>query len=323
MPRGQCGKCCVDLPRDGDILTCSAKCKLSFHFKCGGLSKNSFKTMSADRRVNWRCETCRVASPVDSSRDQTSKYTKEDGEEEDKDEEKDGEKNSVEQSKNLDELNDTLKTVSKNLQNVTDELAEVKKSIIFMSANYDKVLDELKDMKNMKENYDKMKEKVTLLEHRVNQMEQYSRNKNIEIKGVQEIERENLKEVVVSIASKMGVEMNGNEIDVVHRVNNKGNKEPKDIIVQFKHRENRDKIMQSRKIKINSREVTKGGLDQIVYLNEHLTPFNKMLLWEAKSKGKEKGYKFVWNKDGKILMRKDEKDRAILIRCVEDIKSIT
>lgn len=156
----------------------------------------------------------------------------------------------------------------------------------------------------------------------MNEIEQYSRNKNVEIKGVEEVGKENLKEIVVSIADKLGVNMSVEEIDVIHRVNNRNNREPRDIIVQFKRREIRDSLLQVKKVKINNIDITKGKLDKLVYINEHLTPYNKMLFWEARKKSNDKGFRFVWIKNGKIFVRKHETEKAHRIQNEDDLKKI-
>ena len=44
----------------------------------------------------------------------------------------------------------------------------------------------------------------------------------------------------------------------------------------------------------------------LVTVSDHLTSFYKNLLYNTKTAAREKGYKYVWTKDCKILVRKDE-----------------
>lgn len=202
-------------------------------------------------------------------------------------------------------------------------MKELKKSVQFMSNQYDKLLEEVVVLKCIKANHEVMTTKIVSLENRVNELEQYSRCKNIEIKGVEECPDENLKQLVVKIANKLGAtEIIEKNIDIVHRVGNMNNRSPKDIIVQFKDRESRNRVISNKKVRIVSNEVTGGKNVNPIYLNEHLTPFNKQLFWEAKLKSKECDYRYVWVKDGKIFVRKNEKDRACRIRNEEDLKKI-
>ncbi|KAG8282076.1 hypothetical protein J6590_046003 [Homalodisca vitripennis] len=55
-----------------------------------------------------------------------------------------------------------------------------------------------------------------------------------------------------------------------------------------------------------------------VYVNEHLTPFNKNLLFNAK-KLKLSGWMYVWTKEGKILAKKNEGGKTLRVTSLEQI----
>jgi orotate phosphoribosyltransferase len=59
-----------------------------------------------------------------------------------------------------------------------------------------------------------------------------------------------------------------------------------------------------------------------VYLNCHLTPLNKRLLREAKSRAKTKEYQYCWVKHCIIYVRKDSKSSAIIVKGLHDLKKI-
>lgn len=44
--------------------------------------------------------------------------------------------------------------------------------------------------------------------------------------------------------------------------------------------------------------------NKFIYINDHLTAFNRRLLWSAKTKAKECGWKFVWVRSGMICAKK-------------------
>ncbi|KAG8314491.1 hypothetical protein J6590_092103 [Homalodisca vitripennis] len=56
-----------------------------------------------------------------------------------------------------------------------------------------------------------------------------------------------------------------------------------------------------------------------VYINEHLTPFNKNLLYNAK-KLREHGWKYT--REGKIFVEKNEGDRAIRITSLDQVNGL-
>lgn len=59
--------------------------------------------------------------------------------------------------------------------------------------------------------------------------------------------------------------------------------------------------------------------DVPVYINESLTVYRKRVFGAAKDIKKNKGYKYLWLRGGKILIRKDEGSPAILLKTLEDV----
>lgn len=192
-----------------------------------------------------------------------------------------------------------------------------------MSAKYDTLLTEVKELRQFKEKHSNIGVEVKSLENRINDIEQYSRIRNVEIKGVEEVRNENLKEIMTAISDKIGVRLESKDIEAIHRVNNRKEKEPRDIIVQFKSREIKENLLLNRREKVKSNLVTKGKNDNMIYINEHLTQHNKLIFWEARQKCRENNYRYVWTKNGKIFVRKTENERAYRINNIEDINKIS
>lgn len=343
MSKEVCAKCLDRLPRDGDYINCRAGCKKNYHIQCSTLSEQTFRRMSEPKRDAWMCLVCREEKKKDKqvsvSRKDTGK-TGEDkrktnitaagnGDEEDEEEEEVQVQNKLDseekhcEDKNVNVSNQLLNDMNNKLAQALKDIAELTKSVNFMNAKYDDLLVEVKELRVVKSKFEGVVSKVAELQDRVNEIEQYSRNRNIEIKGIEERPNENLKNVICKVANKMGVEtITENDIDIVHRVSNRNNREPRDIVVQFKDTDRKETLMSQRKERVKSNEVTNGRLDNVIYINEHLTPYNKMILWETKKRCREVKYKYVWPKNGKIYVRKDDKDRAYRIRNEEDIKKI-
>jgi hypothetical protein len=57
-----------------------------------------------------------------------------------------------------------------------------------------------------------------------------------------------------------------------------------------------------------------GGDKKLVYVLEHLSPMNKKLHAAARHVAKDKNYKFVWIKQGRVFLRRAEADESIYIR---------
>lgn len=303
-----CAGCDDQLPSDGDFVTCRAGCMKQYHIQCTTLSAQSYARMPEKKRAAWFCTNCREDKKRKVVRGSLDR--------------REANRNTEDQEKPED-VNTLLKQLNINMKKITEEMEEIKTSLQFHTEQYDVILEELKGLREIKSRQKIVEDRVNILEDRVNELEQYSRCRNLEIKGVEENVNENLKQIVVKIAKKVGVsEIKESDIDIIHRVGNMAKRTPKDIIVQFKDREHRNKLLGKKKEKIISKEVTEGRNDNIVYVNEHLTTFNKNLLWQVKTKCKEHNYKFVWIKEGKIFVRKKENGNALRIKSESDLVKI-
>ena len=63
--------------------------------------------------------------------------------------------------------------------------------------------------------------------------------------------------------------------------------------------------------------------DSTIYVNDHLTSHGKNLFREAKTKKGNLDYKYLWTRDGKIFMRKNDNSEVIHITCLADITTLT
>lgn len=142
----------------------------------------------------------------------------------------------------------------------------------------------------------------------VEDLEQYTRNRNIQIDGVPEEKDEDLRKMVKDIGDTIEVQFEYKEVDVVHRIPtiNENNKNCLPIVVQFTTRQVRDKFLtNAKKTRVNTRDLGKSGVDKPVFVNEHLTKSKKILMFEARKIKIERDYKFLWSKNGKIIIRKN------------------
>ena len=59
-----------------------------------------------------------------------------------------------------------------------------------------------------------------------------------------------------------------------------------------------------------------------IYINECLTTENNNLFWKARNRGREKNYKYVWVKNGKIFVKKDPNAATIRVKIEKDLSKI-
>lgn len=255
-------------------------------------------------------------------------------------------------SKQVEQFKDELRNEFKNLKESLErsmraeerklrtEIDDMKRSMDFISKNLDDVnlrFDAtLTENSSLKKENEALQHKVRSLEREVMECqtslvktEQYSRNKNLEIKGVTETPNECLGDVLAQIGTAISEPICANDIDVIHRVATK-DKTKKNIIVQFVKREKRDKVLEkAKKTKLTSGslglslEASRSEANHPIFVNEHLCQYLKRLLGMAIARKREHGWKFVWIKNGAIFARRDETSSIVAIKRESDLDKIT
>jgi len=208
------------------------------------------------------------------------------------------------------------------LNSMSDELQDVKKE------NED-LKKKISELENKMEGNDEKVLQFVQLEKRIEEMklsqcekEQYDRNKNIEINGLEENPKENLHDVMKKMADAYGIQdYRTDVVEKMHRIPSKNKEKVSSIIVQFKRREDRDKWISAKKRTVTNDQILQNSNGKRIFVNENMTPHFRQLFWKAKNFAKENKYKYVWFKNGKVLMRKEESDKAVMvIRSERDLK---
>lgn len=209
-----------------------------------------------------------------------------------------------------------------------EQFGEMEKSLNFQGEKMEEFLIKMDRMtenqlKLEKEN-EELKMELKSVKMVVEELEQYTRNKNIQIDGIPEEKDENLKQLMIDIGKKIQVEIEEKEIDAIHRIPSTiKNKNALPIVVQFTTRQLRETIMTKvRKTKITTKDLNKGGEIKPIFINEHLTKTKKQIMFEARKIKFEKAYKFLWSRNGKVLIRKDENSRVFELKTFDDLQKI-
>lgn len=204
----------------------------------------------------------------------------------------------------------TLKDSVKSCSDTCDGVNEIKNEIKELR----------KEVQKLSSRNEELATENRRLNEKVEELEQYQRSNNLEIKGVPEAG--DAYDVVKRIGTLLDEPILDSDIDVCHRIPTFRATE-KNIIVRFVQRTKRDKILQkSKKKRLTSTDLDYGGHSSPVYVNEHLTSSNKRILGAAIAKKKDVGWKFVWSSGGKILARKDENADIIRIASLSDVDKI-
>lgn len=231
------------------------------------------------------------------------------------------------------------KYFSKEFNEIRSELAalrELRSSMEFFSTEYDRMKADLKESKEKINSMSKeqltLSSRVTDLTNRLNLIEQHSREMNIEINGVPENKSENLLSVARQLCTAVSVPLLDGDILTGTRVRkmNEENDRPRTIVIRLQTIKKRDEILAAvsrfnkinQKDRLNTSVLGFGCKKSPVYVSEHLSPYNKALHASTRKVARDRGYKYVWIRNGRIFVRKDDNSPAKQIKCHESLTNL-
>lgn len=217
-----------------------------------------------------------------------------------------------------------LKALDDFRREMRTELRSLKESTKYCSDGFDEVGSDLKALRKEIQELTRcnleLKSENVRLNQRVEELEQYTRANNLEIKGVPAAG--DVSELVKRIGDLVGESITESDIDICHRVPTP-NPDKKNIVVRFVRRCKRNAVLEkSRKKRITTKDLGFAVVDA-VYINEHLTRPGKQLLGAAIAKKKQVNWRFVWTTGGKVFARRDESAAAVHIRSLSDLDKMT
>ena len=159
------------------------------------------------------------------------------------------------------------------------------------------------------------------LNREVNRSEQQNLKNNVIINGIPNKTSEDPKEIVRKMASTMQVKLNMDNV-TAYRFGRRNGTRSAPIKVIFSMEQDKACFMQAKKTKAIT--VPDLGFSETgdIFINHDMTRENQNLYKEARQFKKDNAYKYVWFKDGKVFLRKDEKSKVLLIEDQEDLKNL-
>lgn len=238
----------------------------------------------------------------------------------------------------IDLLKTTIEqTISAQLKDITDQVSDIRESMSFFNKQYEDMKCALEEnttnIKELRRDNEMLKITVNDLSSRLNLMEQGLRESNIEINGIPEHRNENLNTTLIQLVKVIGEPVPTSDIIHATRVAkiSKDSDRPRTVVVKLSSPKCRDAILaavanfnkKNSKQKLSSQHLGLGGSVTPVFVSEHLSPTNKALHAITRKKAKEICYKFVWVRNGRIFVRKDEYSPAIMIRNKEVLNALS
>lgn len=189
------------------------------------------------------------------------------------------------------------------------------------------------EIQKLKDSHKEKDEQITVMQAQINRLEQQQIKNNIEIKNIPPTQNENLLEIVRSVAKTIKHDITISDITDIYRTRTK-NAEKSTIIATFHNYKAKIAFMQNTRAirpltiaKINQHLESNDKVSEVynnnnIFINNLLTIANKQLLWQAKKKAKEEGWKFVWENAGKMFARREERVEALFIQSMIDVNKI-
>lgn len=151
-------------------------------------------------------------------------------------------------------------------------------------------------------------EQIKSLEHRIDDMEQYSRRNCLKFRGIPESERENTDKLILDACNDtLGVMVTESDISRTHRVGPINKSYPRDIIVRFISYRTRASVYDAR-FSLFSKKSDQSASPSSqhppkLFVNEALTKARTTLFSKARFLKKEGHISGAWTKDGRIVIR--------------------
>lgn len=303
----ECSVCKKSASKTRNAIACSG-CRKLCHGTCVNLTREDIDFMTSQDQV-WRCPPCSKLHRKSMSGEETEEHA-------------DFtlvirmlEEAKTDRKRMEDEMNKAFEFVH---QTVKDQQETLKRQD-------ERLASYLEKMERMTEENLRLRKQVAELEVRLDECEQYSRSNTVEILGLPENKQEDVYTLVEKVCGNLDVIITRNDIDVCHRLGKRqGVDRPAGVIVRFVRREIKQKLLEKRRIKRNFSTANLGydGPAEPVYINESLSPGKRKLLAAARAAKKEKNYTFLWVRNGKIFMRKNQGDSVIVIQSMDTVANL-
>lgn len=291
MP-GSCGTCSAILSRTNPGILCQGSCRKEYHLKCVKLP-TAIAELPADSGLGWRCKNCREVTDT---------------------------------GEVLNGMNLKIDLMMTDMSDIKRKQHDFGDSLKFYGDKIDDFNRQMEDLKKLSKSIAGFEQELlsvrsecARLKTQVEYLNQRERSNNLEICGIPEKRGENIIEIIKKIGNVVGVSISQDDIVSGHRVarfRGEGPALPKNIIVKFSSGNKKRDVLNAAKTRRNPglSAVDMGFSQEVkIFINEHLSPFYKLLHKKAREFCKAANYKYCWVKDMKIFVKKADDSRAVAV----------
>lgn len=172
------------------------------------------------------------------------------------------------------------------------------------------------DVKDLKKKVATLEKENSELREEIEFVKQVNLSNSVVIYGVPKKKDTSDTSLVEAIAKKLDLNITESDLSETFRlgVKNSANSSTPPLVVKFVRNSVRTSFISAKNKKnLKTTDIGLQGESKRIYLNEYLTRNNNDLLKYAKQL-KEKDFKYVWPAGGKVFAKKQEGDKAIVIR---------
>jgi len=209
----------------------------------------------------------------------------------------------------------------KDMQQVKGDLETLRqiKPILGKLVNLPERIDNIEDeMQTVTDEVRDCRADIEVLYEKHDTSEQYNRINNLIIDGIPENKsgKENVRRLVIELASKLNIELCDQEIETAHRLPAKADRVPA-IIARLNNRDKKvDLIKEAKKQELDTSFLlgAQAGPATPIYLSDHLIPINQYLWAQAKKLIRMNAVKFIWLSNCTVKVRILEKGPVTILR---------
>lgn len=340
----QCAACLMK-SKDTPLMHCS-RCTEFYHHTCLNITLKDYQAMSEEYKSTWICVHCRSKerkggnnsdTPVRAGGLPPSVSPQPEYVTQRKKPRASADCSCLSAGSIRDIIREELQNLFK--QQIQPQLLKVQNEVSSLKASMAHFNEELEKIKasnathhsmieSLKSESESLRAHNLSLASRLVQMDQQSRCSNIEIQCIPENKQENLINTVVQLGKVIKCPVVESNIHYCSRLAkmNSSSPRPRSVLVKFSSPRLRDEFLAAtarfnktnRDDKLNTSHLGIGGdKKSAVYVMEHLSPENKSLHAAARAKARQLQYKFVWVRDGRIYMRKNDESNYVHVKNID------
>lgn len=340
----KCTSCAKPLPRRG-YMRCSS-CKSAYDLECANISTkryHSFYALDKERKCTWKCPECQskqrnlgsTSTPVQLSTSSTSgaesvsmpdvnnltlraKLTQGTNDENLQNGSVllDCSETSADFKLFLEEMRAVRQEMSMFRATMADLTATIKAQnlrIDGLEARLEFIEAKMSETKNSI--YESLEEQISHLNLEIQHRDQEMLANDVEISNFPETSNENSTHIFLTVAKKIGVELQERDVVNAERVGpvrayveGGAPPRPRPLAVRLARRESRDALLRAARVR---RAITTEGMalpvsNRTFYINERLTKNNRQLFQKAREAARHSNWKYVWTREGKIFARQEQ-----------------